>query len=105
DDGPREQPFQERQERAKPPDQQRQQDEPDKAQEPARAEETEHDAHHWSCLCNTTSIRRLSSRPSGVALEPIGSASARPSAVTRPGSPSACTMNVRAASALARDNW
>ena len=40
-----------------------------------------------SWRCSTISIRRFCSRPSAVALLAIGSASARPSALTRAGSP------------------
>ena len=45
------------------------------------------DRQSWRC--STISIRRFCSRPSAVALGAIGSASARPSALTRAGSPHA----------------
>ena len=57
------------------------------------------------CLLSTISIRLLRSRPSAVALDAIGSASARPSTESRDLSPIVVAMMALAAWARAAESW
>src|SRR6185436_15715937 len=85
---PRQPAFQGLEQRTEKPDQQCQNDDADKTDGPVRGEGSQDDLHGYPpCRLSTISMRLLRSRPSGVVLGAIGSASALPSALNREASP------------------